>query len=116
VQLIADILEPSVRVLVREGAHCFTTARVTEMTGISVGSLYQYFPNKEAIVGCLRPVADGDERLLSARRAAYDGRLQPISRMPASSANRPGRAAAGRRYTRRGWGPGAMRWKNSSHD
>jgi len=42
---------------VREGAHCFTTARVTEMTGISVGSLYQYFPNKEAIVGCLRPEA-----------------------------------------------------------
>lgn len=27
--------------------------------------------------------------------------------MPASSANRPGRAAAGRRYTRRGWGAGA---------
>jgi hypothetical protein len=27
------------------------------MTGISVGSLYQYFPNKEAIVGCLRPEA-----------------------------------------------------------
>ena len=49
-RLVADILEASARVLVRYGAHRFTTARVAEATGISVGSLYQYFPNKEAIL------------------------------------------------------------------
>ena len=49
-QLVADILEAAVRVLAREGAHRFTTARVAETAGISVGSLYQYFPNKEAIL------------------------------------------------------------------
>jgi AcrR family transcriptional regulator len=49
-QLVADILTAASRVLAREGAHRFTAARVAEETGISVGSLYQYFPNKEAIL------------------------------------------------------------------
>jgi AcrR family transcriptional regulator len=49
-QLVADILEAAVRVLERDGAHRFTTARVAEKAGVSVGSLYQYFPNKEAIL------------------------------------------------------------------
>ena len=33
-----------------EGAHRFTTARVAEKAGVSVGSLYQYFPNKASIL------------------------------------------------------------------
>lgn len=49
-QLVSDILEAAVRVLMREGARRFTTARVAETAGVSVGSLYQYFPNKESIL------------------------------------------------------------------
>lgn len=49
-QLVADILQAATRVLAREGARRFTTARVAEAAGVSVGSLYQYFPNKEAIL------------------------------------------------------------------
>ena len=49
-QLVADILKAAVRVLEREGAARFTTIRVAEAAGISVGSLYQYFPNKQAIL------------------------------------------------------------------
>jgi AcrR family transcriptional regulator len=49
-QLVADILEAAIRVLEREGAPRFTMARVAEKAGVSVGSLYQYFPNKEAIL------------------------------------------------------------------
>lgn len=48
--LVAAILEAAVRVLTKEGAARFTTARVAERAGISVGSLYQYFPNKAAIL------------------------------------------------------------------
>lgn len=33
-----------------EGAAGFTTARVAEKAGVSVGSLYQYFPNKASIL------------------------------------------------------------------
>ena len=49
-QLVADILEAAIRVLRDDGARGFTTARVAERAGASVGSLYQYFPNKEAIL------------------------------------------------------------------
>lgn len=49
-QLIATILEAAVQVLAKEGAQRFTTARVAERAGVSVGSLYQYFPNKAAIL------------------------------------------------------------------
>lgn len=71
-QLVAAILEAAVRVLVRDGAHRFTTARVAETAGISVGSLYQYFPNKEAILFRLqaeewRQTVDALERILGDR-------------------------------------------------
>jgi AcrR family transcriptional regulator len=49
-QLVADILTAAGRVLARDGARSFTAARVAEEAGVSVGSLYQYFPNKEAIL------------------------------------------------------------------
>src|SRR5271168_3997289 len=49
-ELVAAILEAAVQVLAKEGAQRFTTARVAEKAGVSVGSLYQYFPNKAAIL------------------------------------------------------------------
>jgi AcrR family transcriptional regulator len=49
-ELVAAILHAAVPVLAKEGAQRFTTARVAEKAGVSVGSLYQYFPNKAAIL------------------------------------------------------------------
>src|ERR1700734_177650 len=49
-ELVAAILAAAIRVLEREGAARFTTIRVAEVAGVSVGSLYQYFPNKQAIL------------------------------------------------------------------
>ena len=48
--LVSAVLEAAARVLATEGAQRFTTARVAEKAGVSVGSLYQYFPNKAAIL------------------------------------------------------------------
>lgn len=45
------ILDATARVLVQEGYDRASTNRVAETAGVSVGSLYQYFPNKEAMVG-----------------------------------------------------------------
>ena len=47
------ILEAATRVLRRESLAGFNTNRVAEVAGISVGSLYQYFPNKTALVTAL---------------------------------------------------------------
>ncbi len=49
-ELVSTILIGAVRVLVEEGAQRFTTARVAERAGVSIGSLYQYFPNKASIL------------------------------------------------------------------
>ncbi|NEH56793.1 TetR family transcriptional regulator [Rhizobium leguminosarum] len=49
-ELVAAILDAAAQVLAREGAQRFTTARVAERAGVSIGSLYQYFPNKAAIL------------------------------------------------------------------
>jgi AcrR family transcriptional regulator len=48
--LVAAILQAAVQVLAKEGAHRFTTTRVAERAGVSVGSVYQYFPNKASIL------------------------------------------------------------------
>jgi AcrR family transcriptional regulator len=49
-ELVSTILQAAIQVLTKEGAQRFTTARVAEKAGVSVGSLYQYFPNKAAIL------------------------------------------------------------------
>jgi AcrR family transcriptional regulator len=49
-ELVSTILEAAAQVLAKEGAARFTTARVAERAGVSVGSLYQYFPNKASIL------------------------------------------------------------------
>ena len=48
--LVASILTAAVQVLEQEGVTRFTTTRVAEKAGVSIGSLYQYFPNKAAIL------------------------------------------------------------------
>jgi AcrR family transcriptional regulator len=48
--LLQAILQAAVQVLAREGVHRFTTTRVAERAGVSVGSVYQYFPNKASIL------------------------------------------------------------------
>lgn len=48
--LVAAVLKAAIQVLAKEGAQRFTMARVAEKAGVSVGSLYQYFPNKASIL------------------------------------------------------------------
>lgn len=47
------ILVAATRVLEASGLDKLTTSRVAEVAGVSVGTLYQYFPSKEAILGAL---------------------------------------------------------------
>lgn len=48
--MAADLLEGATRVLEERGAKGFTTNHVAQATGASIGSLYQYYPNKASLL------------------------------------------------------------------
>jgi AcrR family transcriptional regulator len=50
---VQRVLDAADRVLADEGPHAFTTTRLAESAGIPVGSVYRYFPDKQAIVEAL---------------------------------------------------------------
>ena len=47
------LLEATARVLLNEGYDKASTNRIAEVAGVSIGSLYQYFPSKEALVAAV---------------------------------------------------------------
>ncbi len=47
------ILEATARILSRDGYDLLSTNRVAEAAGVSIGSLYQYFPSKDALLAAL---------------------------------------------------------------
>src|SRR6266540_4026301 len=52
-ETVDAILAATAQVLVRHGYEGANTNRIAEAAGVSVGSLYQYFPSKEALVTAL---------------------------------------------------------------
>jgi AcrR family transcriptional regulator len=74
-ELVAAVLDAAVQVLEAEGAQRFTTARVAERAGVSVGSLYQYFPNKAAIL--FRLQSDEWRRTSALLRDILEDRTRP---------------------------------------
>lgn len=52
-QTVDDVLEAVQLVVKRHGTQAITTNRIAEAAGVSVGSLYQYFPDKRAIFTAL---------------------------------------------------------------
>jgi AcrR family transcriptional regulator len=47
---VEAIVEAAALILENDGEAGLTTARIAERAGVSIGSVYQYFPNKDAIV------------------------------------------------------------------
>ncbi len=84
-ELVSAILTAAIQVLAQEGAARFTTARVAERAGVSVGSLYQYFPNKAAILFRLqsdewRQTTDMLSRILADREKTPYERLRLLAK------------------------------------
>jgi len=50
---VDTLIEATARILVKEGFDKASTNRIAEKAGVSVGSLYQYFPGKEALVAAV---------------------------------------------------------------
>ena len=47
---VEAISEATIQVLLSHGAERLTTTRVAERAGVSVGTLYQYYPNKQSLL------------------------------------------------------------------
>jgi AcrR family transcriptional regulator len=78
--LVTAILEAAIQVLAEEGAPRFTTARVAERAGVSVGSVYQYFPNKASILFQLQ-LEEWQRTSALMREILQDARYPPLQRM-----------------------------------
>jgi AcrR family transcriptional regulator len=74
------ILSATIQVLLAEGQERLTTTRVAYRAGVSVGTLYQYFPNKKAL---LRAVLERhlDEVVSSIERACREYRSCSLDEM-----------------------------------
>ena len=76
-ETVKVILEASARILESDGLHGFNTNAIAARAGVSIGSLYQYFPNKDAIVLAL--IGSFEETLHDAvLRAVQGGRGQEL--------------------------------------
>ncbi len=75
------IVEASAQILSAEGYTAVTTNRIAEVAGVSIGSLYEYFPNKQAIVATLlsRVMTEIAEEVSASLRVALALEEQPRS-------------------------------------
>lgn len=76
------LIEATARILVREGFDKASTNRIAEVAGVSVGSLYQYFPGKEGLVAAL--IDRHNQKLMQAVR----GELAEAMNLPIGQAVR----------------------------
>jgi AcrR family transcriptional regulator len=65
---VEAIIEAAARILEEQGHGGFTTNAVAELAGVSIGTLYQYFPDKDALLGAL--IARETARLVEEADAA----------------------------------------------
>ena len=71
-QTVDDVLQAVQLVVKRHGTQAITTNRIAEAAGVSIGSLYQYFPDKRAIFTALHARhVDDVRRAIEQTTAAY---------------------------------------------
>lgn len=69
-QTVEDVLAAVPLVVKRHGAASVTTNRIAEVAGVSIGSLYQYFPDKRSVFAALHERHVGDVRAVLERNIA----------------------------------------------
>jgi AcrR family transcriptional regulator len=59
--IVDAIVQAGRELLASEGASSLTTNRIAERAGVSIGSLYRYFPNKDAVLAAIYDADIGRE-------------------------------------------------------
>ena len=77
---IDAIFEAAIQVLIANGLESVTTAQIAERAGVSVGTLYQYFPNKNALLAAVvqRHVGEVVDATIQACRSAHGRRVRDM--------------------------------------
>jgi AcrR family transcriptional regulator len=70
---VEAVIQAGARILSEQGWAGFTTNKVADAAGVSIGSLYQYFPDKVSLVGAIRR-RHLDDSLAAVRNANGKGR------------------------------------------
>ena len=78
--MVDNILEASIRVLKQHPYQKFTTNRVAEAAGISIGALYQYFPNKQSILLELE-IRAVNEMIENVEKLLFDNKFKSEQRL-----------------------------------
>jgi len=77
---VGAISEATIQVLLKQGVNTLTTTRVAERAGVSVGTLYQYYPNKQSLLFAV--LADHlDKVAATVEGACEQARHRPLSDM-----------------------------------
>jgi AcrR family transcriptional regulator len=75
---VDTLLQATARVLVKDGYDRASTNRIAHVAGVSIGSLYQYFPSKEALVAAVID-RQTQEMMGLARDALLKVAMQPLA-------------------------------------
>jgi AcrR family transcriptional regulator len=104
------IVEAAAQILERDGAAAFNTGAVAERAGVSIGTLYQYFPDKQAILAASakRELGEGSAAPPARRRALIEALIAMVEGFgrlgAAAQPSRPqARVAAHRMRRDTGW-------------
>ncbi|KYG68361.1 transcriptional regulator [Bdellovibrio bacteriovorus] len=82
-QTVATILDACSRLLISEGFYSITTDKIAKEAGVSIGSLYQFFGNKESVVqAVVKNIVEEDKRIISEKMRAISP-LPPEQRVKA---------------------------------
>jgi AcrR family transcriptional regulator len=73
---VDDVLEATARIIERDGHAGLTTNKIARVAGIGVGSLYQYFSSKDAVVEALQ------ERHFETMGRAFLDRMEELADAP----------------------------------
>lgn len=73
-QTVSTILEAASKILIREGFFGVTTDKIAKEAGVSIGSLYQFFGNKESVVSAvIHNMFQTDQELVLAKIRDIEG-------------------------------------------